>query len=360
MSGNTFGKILELTTFGESHGEAIGGILDGVPAGLKLDFDLIQSKLDKRKPGFSTLTSQRKESDQVKFLSGIFDGYTTGTPIGFTILNEDSKSDDYKHLEHIFRPGHADFSYYSKYGIRDHRGGGRSSARETASRVVAGAIAEQILNHFGIEIFAFVAQAGELKFDPYEVEETQLKKRYEYSSRCPNDEFEKEYIDLIHKIKEKGDTIGGQITCQINGVPAGLGEPVFDKLHAELAKAIIGINACKAFAIGDGFEASQQFGSNYNDTFSILDEKISTLSNHSGGIQGGISNGMPIKFHAIFKPVSSIQVPQITLNKEGKEENFQVKGRHDPCVLPRAVPIVESMAALVIADHYLRNRNSKL
>lgn len=349
MAGSSFGTLVRLTTFGESHGKAIGGILEGIPAGFVLDFDQIQHDLDRRRPGQSAIVTQRKESDQVQFLSGIFEGKTTGTPIGFLIENEDQKSKDYDELQKAFRPSHADFTYQQKYGIRDHRGGGRSSARETASRVVAGAIAKQILTQKNIRIDAFVDQIGSLKWTGDWNHE--LKALSESTLvRVPSLELAEQMEELIREVRKDGDTIGGRIRCVIEGVPAGLGEPVFDKLHAELGKAMLSINAVKGFEIGSGFDSISMRGSDHNDLFTT-DGK--TKTNHSGGIQGGISNGMPIDFRVAFKPVATIMREQETINEDFESVSLTGKGRHDPCVVPRAVPIVEAMAALVILDYYL-------
>lgn len=347
MAGSTFGNLVRLSTFGESHGKAVGGILEGIPAGFFIDFEEIQKELDRRRPGQSAIVTQRKESDRVQFLSGIFEGKTLGTPIGFLVENEDQKSADYNELEKAFRPSHADFTYQQKYGIRDHRGGGRSSARETVSRVVGGAIAKQILAQQEIRIDAFVDQIGSLQWlgewnsGLKEVSESTI-------VRVPSLELAEQMEALIREVRKEGDTIGGSIRCVIEGVPAGLGEPVFDKLHAELGKAMLSINAVKGFEIGSGFSSVAMRGSEHNDLFTT-DGK--TKTNHSGGIQGGISNGMPIDFRVAFKPVATIMRPQDTINESFEAVSLIAKGRHDPCVVPRAVPIVESMAALVILDY---------
>tara|TARA_R110002072_G_scaffold2815_1_gene22186 strand:- start:45 stop:1103 length:1059 start_codon:yes stop_codon:yes gene_type:complete len=346
-----FGKIFRLTTFGESHGKAIGGIIDGVPANFAIDLEEVQAELDKRKPGQSFITTQRKESDTVEFLSGIFEGKTTGAPIGFLIPNENQKSKDYDHLKDVYRPSHADFTYSKKYGNRDYRGGGRSSARETACRVVGGAIAKQILASKGIDITAYVNQVGSVKLedtiDYNEIENNIV--------RCPNVDVAKKMIGLIEKIKKSGDTIGGSIVCEINHVPPGLGEPVFDKLHAELGRAMLSINAVKGFEYGSGFNCMTMRGSEHNDIFNA---DGSTQSNHSGGIQGGISNGMPITMKIAFKPVATIMQNQHTVNSQDEIVELQGKGRHDPCVVPRAVVIVESMAAMVVLDMMMMNAGS--
>ncbi|XLS30984.1 chorismate synthase [Flavobacteriaceae bacterium M23B6Z8] len=354
MAGNSFGNLFKLTTFGESHGKGIGGIIDGCPAGITLDMDAIQRELDRRKPGQSAIVTQRKESDTVQFFSGIFEGRTTGTPIGFVIFNEDQKSKDYSHIKDSYRPSHADYVYDQKYGFRDYRGGGRSSARETASRVVAGAIAKQLLKN--IKINAFVSAVGEIRMEtPYQ--ELDFSKTESNSVRCPHPESAAEMETYIKKIKKQGDTVGGIISCVISGVPVGLGEPVFDKLHAELGKAMLSINAVKGFEYGSGFEAARMKGSDHNDQFNT---DGSTKTNYSGGVQGGISNGMDIYFNVAFKPVATLIQKQTTINNKGEEVEMQGKGRHDPCVVPRAVPIVEAMAALVIADYLLLNRTNKL
>jgi len=359
MAGNSFGTIFRLTTFGESHGTAIGGIIDGCPSGLKVDFDFIQNELDKRKPGQSEITTQRKEEDKVEFLSGIFEGLTTGTPIGFIIKNEDQKAKDYSHLKDSYRPSHADFTYEKKYGHRDHRGGGRSSARETACRVVAGAIAKLLLKENNIKISAFVKQVGEIKLEK-DFSELDLTKTNLNIVRCPDENTAEKMISLINETKKQGDTVGGIIQCVIENVPAGLGEPVFNKLNAALGFAMLGINAVKGFEIGSGFDNVHKKGSELNDVFVSENNKTLTESNNSGGIQGGISNGMPIYFNVAFKPVATIMKDQRSVNNKGEEIILEAHGRHDPCVLPRAVPIVESMAALVLADFLLMNRVSRM
>ena len=355
MSGNSFGKILTLTTFGESHGEAIGGVIDGVPANFALDLELIQRELERRKPGQSNLVTQRKESDQVQLLSGVFEGKTTGSPIGFIIQNENQKSTDYAHLKDAFRPSHADFTYQQKYGIRDYRGGGRSSARETASRVVAGAIAKQFLASIGIRFSTYVDQIGAIRFGKDSFFDTSFIESN--AVRCPDEKTAAKMANLILETRKNGDTIGGAIRCIMEGVPSGLGEPVFDKLHAELGKAMLSINAVKGFEIGSGFSSISMNGSDYNDLFN---PDGSTKTNHSGGIQGGISNGMPISFRVAFKPVATIMQNQPTIDQQGNTLEIEGKGRHDACVVPRAVPIVEAMAALVILDFYLRNKSVHL
>ena len=354
MAGNSFGTLFKLSSFGESHGTAIGGIIDGCPPGLTIDLDDIQHQLDRRKPGQSSITTARKESDTVQFLSGIFEGKSTGTPIGFIIPNEDQKSADYAALKYIYRPSHADYTYEAKYGIRDYRGGGRSSARETACRVVAGAVASQFLDTKQIRISAFVSQVGFVSSEM----PTQLPSESQVDAsivRCPDLNAASQMEALILEMKQAGDTIGGVITCMIEGVPAGLGEPVFEKLHADLGKAMLSINAVKGFEIGNGFSSVTMKGSEHNDVFNRdATGKIRTDTNHSGGIQGGISNGEIIWFKVAFKPVASIAMIQETLNTSLEKTQIEIPGRHDPCVVPRAVPIVESMAALVIADHFLR------
>lgn len=353
MSGSSFGTIFKLSTFGESHGTAIGGVIDGIPSNIELDLDAVRHELDRRKPGQSSIVTQRKESDTVQFLSGIFEGKTTGSPIGFIIPNEDQKSKDYDHIKDIYRPSHADFTYDQKYGHRDYRGGGRSSARETACRVVGGAIAKQILKLNGIEIFAYVDQVGAIKMQG-SVNRDSIDSN---PVRCANMDDAKRMEDLIHLVRKKGDTVGGSIVCEILHVPAGLGEPVFDKLHAELGKAMLSINAVKGFEYGSGFSCVEMNGSEHNDSFN---PDGSTKTNFSGGIQGGISNGMPIKMRIAFKPVATIIQEQESIDSEGNSVLVKGKGRHDPCVVPRAVPIVEAMAALTILDFVLRSNASKL
>ncbi len=350
MSHNTFGKKLRLTTFGESHGVAIGGILDGVPAGIELDIKVIQKELDRRRPGQSKLSTQRKEPDEVEVLSGVFEGKTTGMPIGFMIKNTDQKSKDYSHLKDVYRPSHADFVYDKKYGYRDYRGGGRSSARETANWVVAGAIARQVIPE--IEINAFTSTVGDVTIDkPYQA--LDFSKTESNQVRCPDQGTAKKMEALIEKIRKEGDTIGGKITCVVKNVPIGLGEPVFDKLHAALGKAMLSINAVKAFEYGTGFCAADMRGSEHNDLFN---PDGSTITNMSGGIQGGISNGMDIYFRVGFKPVATLMQDQKSMDKAGNEVVVKGKGRHDTCVVPRAVPVVEAMAALVLADFWLMQK----
>jgi len=350
MAGNSFGKVFKLTTFGESHGIAIGGIIDGCPPGLTLNLDAIQHELDRRKPGQSKIVTQRKEPDSVEFLSGVFEGVTTGTPIGFIIKNTNQKSKDYSHIKNVYRPSHADYTYDKKYGIRDYRGGGRSSARETASRVVAGAIAKQLIS--SIKINAFTSSVGDIFIDkPYQ--DLNFSKIESNAIRCPDEAIAERMINKVKEIKKKGDTIGGTITCVLQNIPVGLGEPVFDKLHAELGKAMLSINAVKGFEYGSGFCGAKMKGSEHNDKFN---EDGSTQTNLSGGVQGGISNGMDIYFRVAFKPVATTLQKQETINSAGETVEMQGKGRHDPCVVPRAVPIVEAMAALVLADYTLLRR----
>lgn len=344
MSGNTFGTNFTLTTFGESHGESIGGIIDGCPSGIKIDLDAVQSELDRRKPGQSKIVTQRKESDKVHFFSGIFEGITTGTPIGFMIPNESQKSTDYDHIKNFYRPSHADFTYQNKYGHRDYRGGGRSSARETACRVVGGAIAKQMLHPITIQ--AYVSSVGIISVKEFYTA-LNLSLIDTNNVRCPDLEIAKQMENLILETKKKGDTIGGTITCVIKNVPIGLGNPVFDRLEAQLAKAILSINACKGFEFGSGFEGTKMLGSAHNDNFNV---DGTTKTNFSGGIQGGISNGMDIYFRVAFKPVATLLQKQEMLSVTGELQEVEGRGRHDACVVPRAVPIVEAMAALVLAD----------
>lgn len=353
---NTFGNIFTLTTFGESHGAGVGGVVDGMPAGVEIDVDFIQSELDRRKPGQSKLTTARQEGDKVEILSGVFEGKSTGCPIGFLVRNTNQHSRDYENVRNVYRPSHADYTYTAKYGLRDHRGGGRSSARETISRCVGGAFAKLALRQLGINIVAYTSQVGSIgierdyrKLDLATIEDNPV--------RCPDQEAAKLMEKLILEVKEAGDTIGGIITCVVSGCPAGLGEPAFSKLHAELGAAMLGINAVKGFEYGEGFDGVGQRGSEQNDIFCTdADGRITTRSNHSGGIQGGISNGQDIYFRVLFKPVATQLRPQPTVDKDGNETVLEVKGRHDPCVLPRAVPVVEAMAAMTILDHYLLNK----
>ncbi|NKI32398.1 chorismate synthase [Croceivirga thetidis] len=354
MAGNTFGQLFKVTTFGESHGKALGGIIDGCPSGITLDFDAIQAELDRRKPGQSKIVTQRKEPDSVEFFSGIFEGKTTGTPIGFAIHNTNQKSKDYSHIKDSYRPSHADYVYDKKYGFRDYRGGGRSSARETVSRVVAGAIAKQMLPE--IKINAFVSQVGELKLDK-SYEDLDFSKIESNPVRCPDPEMAAQMEEYIKAIKKEGDTIGGVISCVAKNVPIGLGEPVFDKLHAELGKAMLSINAVKGFEYGSGFQGVTMKGSAHNDSFN---SDGTTKTNKSGGVQGGISNGMDIYFNVAFKPVATVLQGYETIDKDGNKVKTQGKGRHDPCVVPRAVPIVEAMTALVLADYTLLAKTNKI
>lgn len=358
MAANTIGEVFRVTTFGESHGLGIGLIIDGCPAGLDLDLTFIQHELDRRKPGQSKIVTQRKEDESFVIQSGVFEGKTTGTPISIFIPNTDQKSKDYSHISSIYRPSHADFTYQAKYGVRDYAGGGRSSARETAARVAAGSIAKMILNGIGVKINAFVSQVGHVKLD--ESETLDLTQTEENMVRCPHPQTAQQMIDLIMDVKKSGDTIGGMVSCVIEGCPVGLGAPVFDKLHADLGKAMLSINAVKGFEYGSGFRCITMLGSEHNDIFINQDGNIKTKTNNSGGIQGGISNGMPINFNVAFKPVATIVQGQNTVDTMGKDALAEGKGRHDPCVVPRAVPIVEAMAALVLVDHFLRNKTIKL
>lgn len=359
MAGNSFGKIFVLHTFGESHGPAIGGIIDGCPAGVEINLNFIQNQLDRRKPGQSKITTQRKESDTVEILSGIFEGKSLGTPIGFIIRNEDQKSKDYSHIAKKYRPSHADFTYQEKYGIRDYRGGGRSSARETACRVVAGAIAQQILNHWGISVHSFVqrVQNIELTKDTNNLDFNLIDSN---DVRCPDPSTAQAMFELIDAARKTGDTLGGAIVGVVDGVPSGWGEPVFDKLHADLGKALLSINAAKGFEIGSGFEGTFMKGSEHNDLFEVREGETRTTTNHSGGIQGGISNGEKLYFKVGFKPIATIMQDQASIDEDGNQTTVKGKGRHDPCVLPRAVPIVDAMTALVLVDHALRARNNRI
>lgn len=353
MAGNTFGNLFKISTFGESHGEALGGVIDGCPAGIELDLKEIQHQLDRRKPGQSAIVTQRKEPDQVRWLSGIFEGKTTGTPIGFVIENSNQRSGDYSHIKDQYRPSHADKVYDDKYGIRDYRGGGRSSARETASRVVAGAVARQFLK--GVTINAYVSAVGHLQLEePYL--NLNLEEAENNIVRCPDPVMADKMEAYIRDIRKQGDTVGGVITCVVRGLPSGIGEPAFDKLHAELGKAMLSINAVKGFEYGSGFHGATMKGSEHND---LYNPDGSTQTNYSGGIQGGISNGEDIYFKVAFKPVATIMQKQTTIDKDGNTVEMQGKGRHDPCVVPRAVPIVEAMAALVLADYTLIKRSNK-
>ena len=357
---NTFGNLYRLTSFGESHGEAIGGIIDGCPPGVEIDIEFIQRELDRRKPGQSSITTSRNEADIVEFLSGIFEGKTTGTPIGFTVKNQNQVSSDYEHLKNIYRPSHADFTYQKKYGLRDYRGGGRTSARETISRVIGGAIAKTILKNLGIKVTAYTSQVGTIKLEK-SLNDLDLNNIDASFIRCPDPSVAEKMIHFIEKIKAEGDTIGGIITCICEGVPCGFGEPVFGKLHAALGNAMLSINAAKGFEYGLGFESVLYKGSEINDRFyRRSDGETGIKTNNSGGIQGGISNGEPIFFKVAFKPVATLMKEQQTVDENGEIVTFQAKGRHDPCVLPRAVPIVEAMAAMVILDYYLINKSRSL
>ena len=347
---NSFGNILKVTTYGESHGTAIGGVIDGFPAGMDVDFEAVQKELDRRKPGQSKIVTQRKEPDTVEFMSGVFEGKTTGASIGFVIKNTNQKSKDYNHNTNVYRPSHADYTYDKKYGIRDHRGGGRTSARETANWVVAGALAKQLIAH--IKINAFTSSVGDIFIDkPYQ--DLDFSKTESNIVRCPDEVSAERMIDKIHEIRKAGDTIGGTVTCVAQNMPIGLGEPIFHKLHAELGKAMLSINAVKGFEFGSGFCGAKMQGSEHNDIFNV---DGTTQSNLSGGIQGGISNGMDVYFRVAFKPVATIMRNQQTINSDGELTDIHGKGRHDPCVVPRAVPIVEALAALVLADFWLMDK----
>ncbi len=359
MAGNSFGELFRITTFGESHGEAVGVVIDGCPAGLSIDLEQVQRELDRRRPGQSHITTQRQEADQVEVLSGIFEGRTVGTPITLLVRNEDARSKDYSHIKDKFRPSHADFTYQEKYGLRDYRGGGRSSARETVARVAAGAIAKQYLATLGVSIQGYVSTVGEIDLaKPYT--ELDLALAETNIVRCPDPETAERMIAAIEDIRKAGDTLGGVVSCVITGTPVGLGEPVFDKLHADLAKAMMSINATKGFEYGSGFAGVRLKGSEHNDKFENQAGHIRTATNHSGGIQGGISNGMDIYFRVAFKPVATLMQAQETVDEHGDATTIQGRGRHDPCVVPRAVPIVEAMAALVLADHALRGRVARV
>ena len=355
---NTFGNIFTLTTFGESHGEAIGGVVDGMPVGIEVDLDFIQSELNRRRPGQSSITTSRQEGDIVELLSGVFEGRTTGCPIGFIVRNTNQHSQDYENMRQMFRPSHADYTYYTKYGNRDYRGGGRSSARITISRVVAGALAKLALRQVGIQINAYTSQVGSICLDRdyrnYDLSLTETN-----IVRCPDPMKAAEMVQLITQVKAEGDTIGGVITCVVKGCPAGLGEPEFGKLHAALGAAMLSINAVKGFEYGEGFEGAAGRGSEQNDVFVNDYGKIKTLTNHSGGIQGGISNGEDIYFRVAFKPVATLLREQSTVDIDGNPTKLTAKGRHDPCVLPRAVPVVEAMTAMTILDYYLQNKTVK-
>src|SRR5690606_1728416 len=357
--GNSFGRVFRISTFGESHGKGLGVIIDGCPAGLPIDEAFIQQELQRRKPGQSKITTQRKEEDECQILSGVFEVKRTGTPIALVILNTDQKSKDYSHISDKFRPSHADYTYFEKYGIRDYRGGGRSSARETAARVAAGAIAKLLLSHYGIQINAYVSQVGSIVLEkPYQA--LNFDEIENNIVRCPDPVLAEKMIDFIDQVRKDRDTVGGVVSCVAQHVPAGLGEPVFDKLHAELGKAMLSINAVKGFEYGSGFEGVAMRGSEHNDLFYQEEGKVKTKTNYSGGIQGGISNGQDIYFRVAFKPVATIMQDQESINEAGESTVVSGKGRHDPCVVPRAVPIVEAMCALVLADFLLLNRMNKL
>jgi chorismate synthase len=357
---NRYGQVFSITTFGESHGKGIGVTIDGMPAGVNVDMEHLSYELQRRKPGQSRITTQRKEEDEVEILSGIFEGQTTGTPIGMLIRNQDQRSKDYSHIADKFRPSHADFTYQVKYGVRDYRGGGRSSARETAARVAAGALAKQFLQQTaGVTCYAYVSQVGDLKLEK-DYTDLDLSKIDDNAVRCPDPEVAEQMFQYIDEVRKNQDTIGGVITGVIKNVPVGLGEPVFDKLHAELGKAMLSINAVKGFEYGSGFEGVKMKGSEHNDSFYKEGDAVKTSTNHSGGIQGGISNGQDIYFNVAFKPVATLMQDQVSINESGEKVTVSGKGRHDPCVVPRAVPIVEAMSALVIADFYLLARTNKL
>ena len=359
MFNNTFGHIFRLTTFGESHGAGIGGVIDGFPAGIALDMEFIQKELNRRKPGQSKITTDRKEADQVEILSGVFEGKSTGCPIGFLVRNTNQHSNDYENLRNLYRPSHADYTYTQKYGLRDHRGGGRSSARETIARCVGGALAKLALKQLGITVQAYTSQVGnialEKNYSQYDLSLTESN-----AVRCPDPTKAEEMEALIAEVKAVGDTIGGIITCVIKGCPVGLGQPAFGKLHAALGNAMLSINAVKGFEYGEGFAGVTARGSEQNDTFYNHNGRIDTRTNHSGGIQGGISNGQDIYFRVAFKPVATLLMEQSTVDLEGNDTIVKARGRHDPCVLPRAVPIVEAMAAMVLLDYYLLNKTTTL
>ncbi len=355
MAGNSFGHLFRLTTFGESHGRAVGGVLDGVAPGTDVDVDFIQNELNRRRPGQSAITTPRDEKDKIELLSGIFEGKATGTPIGFLIWNEDQRSKDYSNIKDVFRPSHADYTYQSKYGIRDYRGGGRSSARETISRVVGGAFAKLMLKEYGITVQAFTSTVGEIKLNK-DYRTLNLDEAENNIVRCPDAKVAEEMINYIDAIRQNKDSVGGIITCVIKNVPVGLGEPVFDKLHAELGKAMLSINAVKGFEYGLGFDTTHLTGSKHNDEFYMDNGRVRTRTNNAGGILGGISSGEDIYFNVAFKPIATILTEQNTVNAQNEEIKSTVTGRHDPCVLPRAVPIVEAMAAMVIIDNILMNK----
>ncbi len=355
MAGNSFGNFFKLTSFGESHGKAVGGVIEGVLPGIEIDETFIQSELNRRRPGQSKITTPRDEKDKVEILSGVMDGKATGTPIGFLIWNEDQRSKDYGNIKDIYRPSHADFTYQSKYGIRDYRGGGRSSARETIARVVAGAIAKLILKQYGVEINAYTSQVGTIKLEK-SYQEMDLLNAENNIVRCPDDEVAQKMIDYIDQVRIDKDSVGGVITCVIKNSPVGLGEPVFDKFHAEMGKAMLGINAVKGFEYGMGFKATEMKGTEHNDIFYMEGDRVRTKTNRSGGVQGGITNGEDIYMNVAFKPIATVLKEQQTVNRKGEEVSTTVKGRHDPCVLPRAVPIVEAMAAMVMVDMIYLNK----
>lgn len=359
MAGNSIGEIFRITTFGESHGEAIGVVIDGCPAGLHIDLAFLQQELDRRKPGQSSITTSRKENEQFRIISGVFEQKSTGAPIAILIPNEDVKSSDYEQIKEIYRPSHADYTFDAKYGIRDYRGGGRSSARETAARVVAGAIAKLLLKHYHINVTAYVSEIGKIKCST-EYSLLNLADIEKSLVRCPDKTVSDAMIKSIEKAKKEGDSLGGIIKCIVSGMPAGLGEPVFDKLHADIGKAVLSINAVKGFEYGSGFAGTKMKGSEHNDTFTNQNGKVVTTTNYSGGIQGGISNGMDFYCNVAFKPTATIAHLQQSVDKKGNQVEVAVKGRHDPCVVPRAVPIVEAMIALTIADHLLRNKTTRL
>lgn len=357
--GNSFGRIFRISTFGESHGLGLGVVIEGCPAGLLIDEEFIRNEMQRRKPGQSKITTQRKEEDEFQILSGVFEGKATGTPIGLVIMNTDQKSKDYSHIADKFRPSHADYTYFEKYGIRDYRGGGRSSARETAARVAGGAIAKMLLKHYGVSIQAYVSQVGDLKLEK-SYQELDLAQTEENIVRCPDPVMAEKMIEYIDEVRKSRDTVGGIVSCVAQGVPPGLGEPVFDRLHAELGKAMLSINAVKGFEYGSGFEGVKMRGSDHNDAYYQDVDRVRTRTNNSGGIQGGISNGEDIYFNVAFKPVATIMQDQESVNESGDSVTVSGKGRHDPCVVPRAVPIVEAMAALVLADYLLISRTNKL
>jgi chorismate synthase len=357
MAGSVFGKAFMISTFGESHGPAVGVTIDGCPAGVPVSIEDIQHQLTRRKPGQSAIVTQRKEADQVEILSGVFEGHTTGTPISLLVRNKDQKSKDYDHIKDKFRPSHADYTYTEKYGNRDYRGGGRSSARETVARVAAGAIAASLLSKFNITVNSWVSQVGSIALPEEHVDFSKIDSNI---VRCPDAEIASTMIDYIKQIRKEGDTVGGLISCQIDGVPVGLGQPVFDKLHADLGKAMLSINAVKGFEYGSGFDCVAMRGSEHNDLFVKEGDSVITKTNYSGGVQGGISNGMPINFRVAFKPVATLMKDQSSIDKSGEQATVTGKGRHDPCVVPRAVPIVDAMAALVVADHLLRSQSDRV